>query len=505
MSAKWSVIGSAVATLSTDPGPWRPATRPSSAGVALRSLAGLCDPATVLAFCAVFVLVMFLPPILNDGDTLWQIRAGAWILDHRAIPAVDPFSFTAGDRPWLAHEWLAETLLAVAWRAAGMAGVMVLAAAAIGFTASVLLRTFRRFLPGIYAVLALTVALANAAPSMLARPHVLAWPCLALWCAGLVVARANRTAPRWPLLIVMLIWVNLHGSFMVGLVLAPAFLLEALFEPGADRRRVLLHWGGFSLAALLVALINPDGIAGVLFPFHMLGMSSTAWIGEWQPTDFGRLQLLELMILAGLVLGLAGKVRPPPVRLLLLLGLIHAALSHARNEQLLGIVGVLILAEPIGETLGRGGAVAGGVFWRRFAAGAGAAAAIALVVRLALPLAPERTGAAFAATLAHVPAELWARPVFNEYGLGGALIFQGVRPFIDSRADLYGDAFLARYHRIVAPNREALTEALAEYRIEWTILRSEMLIVSLMDDMPGWRRVYESDGVVIHARLEGGR
>src|SRR5262249_44780616 len=136
------------------------------------------DPAVLIAFCLTVALVAFLPPILNDGDTLWQIRTGEWILEHRAIPAVDPFSFTAGDRPWFAHEWLAGVRLALAWGAAGMAGVMLLAAVATGLTSAVLLGSLRRFLPGIYAVLALIVALANAAPSMLARPHLLAWPCL---------------------------------------------------------------------------------------------------------------------------------------------------------------------------------------------------------------------------------------------------------------------------------------------------------------------------------------
>src|SRR5256885_13503035 len=98
----------------------------------------------------VFGVVLFIPTLLNDGDTLWQIRTGEWILDHRAIPAVDPFSFTAGDRHWFAHEWLAEAFLAVAWRAGGMAGVMLLTAAAVGLTAAVLLRSLRQFLPGIY-------------------------------------------------------------------------------------------------------------------------------------------------------------------------------------------------------------------------------------------------------------------------------------------------------------------------------------------------------------------
>lgn len=461
------------------------------------------DPSTVIAFCLTFAVVAFLPQVLNDGDTLWQIRTGEWILDHRTIPAVDPFSFTAGDRHWFAHEWLAETLLAMAWRAAGMPGVMLMTAAAVGLTAAVLLRRLRQFLPGIYAVLGLVIALANAAPSMLARPHLLAWPCLALWCGGLVAARANRAPPSWWLLPVMLAWVNLHGSFMVGLVLTVALAVEALFDPTADRRRVFRAWGGFSAAAWAAALLNPEGFNGLLFPVHMLAMHSTAWIGEWQPVDFSKINLLEPMILAALAFGLSGKFRLPPIRLVLLLGLIHAALSHARNEQLLGLVGVLVLAEPIGIALARGPAVALGHRWRQVAVGAVPLAVLALGLRLAWPLGPERTGERFAATLEHVPAALRTRPVLNEYGLGGQLIFQGVRPFIDSRADLFGDAFLARYHDLISPRPDALDQALTEYRIAWTIFPSRMPIVSLMDRQPGWRRLYEGDGVVIHARDNG--
>jgi len=456
------------------------------------------DHAPTIAFCVMFALLLFLPQILNDSDTLWQIRTGEWILDYHAIPAIDPFSFTAGDRPWFAHEWLAETLMALAYRTGGMSGIMILAAFASGLTAAILLHYLRRFLPGIHAVVALIVALSNAAPSMLARPHLLAWPCLALWCGGLATARADRAAPSFALLPVMLVWVNLHGSFMVGLLLPGAFMLEALLDPGSARRRVLTTWTAFILAAWAVALLNPDFLAGVLFPFHLLGMKSLAWIGEWEPTDFSRLQPLELMILAALALGLSGKVMLPSIRLLMFLGLIHGALSHSRNEQLLGIIGALVLAEPLGASLGRGHAEMLGAAWRFVAKGAAMLAAVAFVVRILLPLNPERTGAAFAATLDHVPASLRAAPVLNDYSLGGQLIFQGVRPFIDSRADLYGDAFLGRYRRVIWPDRDALTLALSEFGIRWTMFPSDHRIIPLLDGQPGWRRLVEVDGVVIH-------
>lgn len=460
------------------------------------------DPAAVLAGCIMFALVLFLPPILNDGDTLWQIRAGEWILDHRAIPSTDPFSFTAGEKPWFAHEWLAEVLMALAHRMGGMQGIMMLAAAASGLTAAVLLHHLRRFLPGIYAVLGLIVALSNAAPSLLARPHVLAWPCLVLWCGGLVTARARRTAPSFALLPVMLLWVNLHGSFMLGLLLTGAFLVEALLDPAINHRRVLTSWSAFLLAAWGVALVNPDGIGGVLFPFHLVGMKSLAWIGEWQATDFSRVQPLELILLAGLALGLSGTLTLPPMRLLMLLGLIHGALSHARNEQILGLIGALILAEPIGARLARGPAEALNGAWRGLTAGAAGLAALALVVRIGMPLAPERTGAAFAIMLDRVPAAVRARPVLNDYSLGGQLIFHGERPFVDSRADLHGDAFLTRYRLITAPDQAALDRALTEYGIVWTIFPSGHRIVPVLEERPGWRRLLEADGLVIHTRQD---
>ncbi len=120
--------------------------------------------------------------------------------------------------------------------------------------------------------------------------------------------------------------------------------------------------------------------------------------------------------------------------------------------------------------------------------------------RIALPLSPERSGAAFAATLNRVPQSLLSRPVLNEYGIGGQLIFNGVRPFIDGRADLYGDAFLTSYHRMIAPNRAELEHTLSQYGIAWTIFPSNHPIVQVLDQERGWRRLVEGNGIVIHER-----
>src|SRR3982751_3726706 len=77
-----------------------------------------------------FVAVLLIPAVLgssstifNDGDVSWHIATGQWIIDHRAIPHTDPFSFTWAGKPWVPIEWLAEVFYAAAYRLGGYGGV----------------------------------------------------------------------------------------------------------------------------------------------------------------------------------------------------------------------------------------------------------------------------------------------------------------------------------------------------------------------------------------------
>ena len=92
--------------------------------------------------------------------------------------------------------------------------------------------------------------------------------------------------------------------------------------------------------------------------------------------------------------------------------------------------------------------------------------------------------------------------VLNDYGFGGYLIFSGRRPFIDGRAELYGDAFIRRYTEAVLLTSDDLPEILRQYRIAWTLLEPSRPAVRLLDRLPGWRRLYADDVAVVHARVD---
>jgi hypothetical protein len=65
------------------------------------------------------------------------------------------------------------------------------------------------------------------------------------------------------------------------------------------------------------------------------------------------------------------------------------------------------------------------------------------------------------------------------------------------RADMYGDAFIKRYRQI-----EKLPSLLTQYGITWTLLDPDDPRVTLLDYLPGWRRVYADEIAVVHVRSE---
>ncbi|HZU91441.1 MAG TPA: hypothetical protein VE993_19480, partial [Stellaceae bacterium] len=94
---------------------------------------------------------------------------------------------------------------------------------------------------------------------------------------------------------------------------------------------------------------------------------------------------------------------------------------------------------------------------------------------------------------------LLSKPVFNSYGFGGYLIFRGVPPFIDGRAELYGNTFLTRLFK-AGQDRRRLAALLDRYHIAWTLLSPQDGPALLLDGMPGWRRVYRDRYAVIDVR-----
>ena len=292
--------------------------------------------------------------LLHDPDTYLHIAAGRWMLAQWALPATDPFSYTFAGVHWVAGEWLGEVALAAAYGYAGWGGVIVLTAAGFAAAIGLLTRFLLRRLDPLPALIATLAGATLLLPHLLARPHVLALPFLVAWCGALLGARDGERAPPWAVLPVMVVWANLHGSFMFGLALAGFAAAEALW-PRRGRPMdwaAACRWIAFFVAAIAAALLTPNGIAGLLQPIRLIGMPALqSGFIEWMPANLSEFPALEIWLLGGLALAFAGGVRVPLPRLALLLGLVHMALAHVRHADLLGLVAPLAIAGSLGPRL----------------------------------------------------------------------------------------------------------------------------------------------------------
>jgi hypothetical protein len=459
--------------------------------------------AIALVALFLFALAVFSLRVFGDGDTFTHLAAGEWILAHGTVPRADPFSFSFAGQPWTAHEWLAEVVMALAFRAGGWSAVAILTGAAAGAAALIVGLRVARDLSGtaLFVVVALGLGLITA--SLLARPHVLALPLVAAWGAALMAARDRGRAPSLALVPLMTLWSNLHGGFLFGLALIGPFALEAVaLAPWPARVAAARDWTLFALASLAAALVNPYGVEALLFPFRLMGVDNLSRISEWRPQDFGHLQPMAISLLLLLGFALTRPMRTPPIRAATLVGLVFMSLQHARHEMLLGLIAPMLLARPIAAAIGAEAPT--DEDWRRIArlalSTAAALAAALSLVRFAAPLARVDGPTAPIAALNAVPDDLRAKPVLNGYGFGGYLIWSGVRPFIDGRADMYGGEMLGLYEKLYAGDPATVEATLKRYDAAWTIFPPDGGVVAALDREPGWRRLYADARAVVHVR-----
>ena len=443
--------------------------------------------------------------LLIDPDTLWQITVGQWILDHRAVPETDVYSFTMHGQPWISTQWLAQVVYAKVYAWFGWSGPVVLTAIASAATFALLARSLSRQLSESATLIFVTAALALTVPHILARPHVLALPIMVAWIAGLIAAADRHGAPSFRLVPLMALWANLHGGFVFGLVMIAPVALDAVVNAEARSRRPLaLRWAAFAAAALIAGCCTPYGWNSLLAAQKILALGSALpLIREWQPADFGTIRPFEILLLAAIGLALFRGVRLPPLRIVLLLGLLHLALAQGRAAEILALLGPMVLAAPLARQIGdaevadSGAAMpARGVLF--------AAVAVALVTgTLAFAsvhrFAPYTGNSPVAAVSALKKLNLTR--VFNDYDFGGYLIASGVAPFIDGRTELYGEKFFVDHDAASGLHEpENLFRLLEEYRIEATLMRTQSAANKLLDHIDGWQKVYADDIATIHLR-----
>lgn len=456
----------------------------------------------IFAATVYLTLITRMVSLLRDSDIYWHIVTGQWIVDHHAVPHLDPFSFTMRGAPWITSGWLSEVLYFAAFKLVGWTGPAMLAALSASVAFFLLTLLLLKRLPNIPVMILVAAGIAMTSFHMLARPHVLIFPLMVLWANALVQAGEERRAPSAVYLPLITLWANLHGSFTLGLMLIAPFALEALTADNSARVTIALQWLRFGGLALAAACITPYGPESILVTFRVLNLGAVlSSIGEWRPLDFSTPNPVTICLLAGAAYVLYSGLKLPPLRIAMVLALISQTLAHVRYADVSALVAPFFIAGPLGQHLS-----CSDLQHSRKVVPAARTAFVAAIGAIVIA-----TGA-IVATVDHTPPlvprvaveklkELRANRVLNDYYFGGYLISEGIPTFIDSRAELYGPVFLNRYVRAISLDDLAdFVRLLDEYKIDATLLFPSTQAVGLLDRLPEWERTYADDVAVVHLR-----
>ena len=209
-------------------------------------------PAAVVAFLAT------LAP-LSDPDLFWHLKTGEWILQHRALPSVNTFSYTEPNHPWFVFEWLSQVTFYLLYRTLDIWGiyllraVLVVGAFALWFRVAV-----NKLREPAAALVFLLVLVAFLRYRFGERPELFSQLLVALFAARLLI-KNPLTAKDWlPLWLLQILWVNLHGYFFVGILLSGWWVFRHWSLSGEPFSNLLKRSAGV-LGLIVASCINPWG------------------------------------------------------------------------------------------------------------------------------------------------------------------------------------------------------------------------------------------------------
>jgi hypothetical protein len=324
---------------------------PNDAETNHRGLLGACSVGAVL------ILALALGTFQSDSsnpDLFWHLRTGQWIVENRAIPHTDMYSFSRSGLEWIDSQWLFQTILYGFFFVFGEAGINLLVMTVTAGLAALLMAAPVDPVPKEWRAAAGVLVLLAINPRVYPRPELLS--CLYLASLFFFLERTREGGWRWlgPVILIQWLFANSEGLWPIGVGIIAAYGLARAWIDFRDRRlsewrRRLSPWAATLTAGVLVNLFQPYGLRGFIFPFLLLreillpGMAHKNVIGEFAPlySDPKLIGMaLPFLALTAAALGtalLSGRKFRPFLSLLSLV-MVGLAVNAVRNLSVSGVV-----------------------------------------------------------------------------------------------------------------------------------------------------------------------
>jgi hypothetical protein len=483
----------------------------------------------LIVFVMMLVIFTGAAQPITYPDFWWHLKTGQYIVETRTIPHTDIFSTVRFGSEWVTHEWLSEVFIYSVFRTLGYGGLIVVFSIVItGAFWIAYQRCKKRAKHPYVAGFALLLGAFATIPTWDARPQM-----FSLLFASVFISFLNRHSRGenmlsiWWLAPLMILWLNLHAGFALGLALIlitivglalDGLLLREDSLANVWRRTRSLCW--LLIICLAAVSLNPNGARMYSYPFETLSSDAMMQnIQEWQSPDFHNplFQALGLLFFVTFsALALSNKrVRPGELLMLAVTG--WATLRSRRNVPFFALVAAPLLAEhswnwitsyrwgqwltaPENREPGRKSTLKLTLNVLLLVI---ALTLVVLGVGRAVAKQPVREAQEFpAAAVDFILARRPPQPIFNEYNWGGYLIWRlypDYRVYIDGRADVYGDRLVEEFVH-VHEGKTGWREALDDHGIRTVLVKPDVPLASLLRLDSGWQKVFEDKQAVIFVR-----
>jgi hypothetical protein len=445
-------------------------------------------------------------------DLAYHVKAGELMVAEGALPRTDVLAWTTAGRPWLDQNWGAQLVLYGIWRLGGFPLVVVVNALLAVATWALVAAACRRRTASLRLIAgAVLTGYVAAAATFSARPQMFS---LLLFAVELYLLEVARTRPRaaWAIALLMPLWANLHGAFLVGVGLLAIEVAAAAWRRDRSGAVRYLLVTAASVAGLLV---NPWGV-GVLGYAVSLPANRvvSALITEWAPTSIHDLTgILLLGAVVVLVVALARAPAPQQVpeqllRMALLGGLAFWAVRGVAWFGLALPVALCALARPRPPrpaTEDRGAPAVNVLVLATLAVGLVVASP---PVKRAIGDSRPQLTAAPVATADWLAANPQPGRMFNYQAWGSYLEFRlgpRVQVGFDSRIELPPADRWSRYLAVIAGHWDAERQ-LDQWGVGHVVSsrRASPALVDMLEASGRWRLVFSSGEALVYRRVAGG-
>ncbi|MEI6729724.1 MAG: hypothetical protein WCL30_00555 [Pseudomonadota bacterium] len=238
--------------------------------------------------------------IFHDADSAWHLATGDLIRSLGTVPFKDTWSFTAGDEIWYNLAWIFDLIVSFLFSAGGFNALYLLTV--IVFATSLLLMAKYAMRNGAspFVIIAMIPLFTfTTMTGFTVRPNMFS---VLFTVIVYIILQAYRSKPKIEYLavlpIIMLVWVNTHGGFLLAFLLMGLYGFEALLEFNRKKFRELCI---ITVFCLLAVLINPYGVEIYYGAYRTLGGEFGKFVDEWQPAKIMSNFPMAFLVVAGLV------------------------------------------------------------------------------------------------------------------------------------------------------------------------------------------------------------